>query len=96
MTSRQGWIKTEDRILSNIQNNYPDITLISITQKIEPVKDFDQIILLMGGEIIASGQHESLMKSCPSIFRFINHNKAPNSMNYNLNREIKKEKESVR
>lgn len=61
--------KTEDRILSNIQNNYPDITLISITQKIEPVKDFDQIILLMGGEIIASGQHESLMKSCPEYIQ---------------------------
>lgn len=61
--------KTEDRILSNIQNNYPDITLISITQKIEPVKDFDQILLLMGGEIIASGQHESLMKSCPEYIQ---------------------------
>lgn len=56
---------TEDRILNNIQKNYPDLTLISITQKIEPVKNFDQILLLMGGEIIASGQHKELMKSCP-------------------------------
>ena len=61
--------KTEDKILSNIQINYPDITLISITQKIEPVKDFDQILLLMGGEIIASGNHESLMKSCPEYIQ---------------------------
>ena len=61
--------KTEDKILSNIQINYPDITLISITQKIEPVKDFDQILLLMGGEIIASGNHGSLMKSCPEYIQ---------------------------
>ena len=61
--------KTEDKILSNIQNNYPDLTLISITQKIEPVKDFNQILLLMGGEIIASGHHMDLMKSCPEYIQ---------------------------
>ncbi|HUI33828.1 MAG: ABC transporter ATP-binding protein [Dysgonamonadaceae bacterium] len=61
--------KTEDRILANIQSNYPDLTLISITQKIEPVKDFDQILLLMGGEIIASGQHKDLMKRSPEYIQ---------------------------
>ena len=61
--------KTEDKILSNIQNNYPDLTLISITQKIEPVKDFDQILLLMSGEIIASGQHKELMKTSPEYIQ---------------------------
>lgn len=61
--------KNEDKILSNIQNNYPDLTLISITQKIEPIKDFDQIILLMSGEIIALGQHKELMKSSPEYIQ---------------------------
>lgn len=61
--------KTEDKILANIQSNYPDLTLISITQKIEPVKDFDQILLLMGGEIIASGQHKDLMKRSPEYIQ---------------------------
>ena len=61
--------KTEDKILYNIQNNYPDLTLISITQKIDPIKDFDQILLLMGGEIIASGHHKELMKSCPEYIQ---------------------------
>ena len=61
--------KTEDKILSNIQNNYPDITLISITQKVEPVKDFDQILLLMNGEILDSGQHNQLMKSSPEYIQ---------------------------
>ena len=61
--------KTEDKILSNIQNNYPNLTLISITQKIEPVKDFDQILLLMSGEILATGQHKELMKSSPEYIQ---------------------------
>lgn len=61
--------KTEDKILANIQNNYPNLTLISITQKIEPVKDFDTILLLMSGEIIAAGQHSELMKSSPEYIQ---------------------------
>jgi ATP-binding cassette subfamily B protein len=61
--------KTEDKILWNIQNNYPNLTLISITQKVEPVKDFDQILLLMNGEILASGQHKQLMRSSPEYIQ---------------------------
>ncbi len=61
--------KTENKILNNIHSNYPDLTLISITQKIEPVKDFDLILLLMGGEIIASGKHNELMKSSPEYIQ---------------------------
>jgi len=56
---------TENKILCNIQNNYPGLTLISVTQKIAPVKDFDQIILLMEGEIIATGKHNELKESSP-------------------------------
>ena len=61
--------KTEDKILWNIQNNYPNLTLISITQKVEPVKDFDQILLLMNGEILASGQHKQLMRRSPEYIQ---------------------------
>jgi ATP-binding cassette subfamily B protein len=57
--------KTEDKILCNIQNNYPEMTLLSVTQKIAPVRNFDQIILLMEGEIIASGKHKDLKESSP-------------------------------
>jgi ATP-binding cassette, subfamily B, bacterial len=39
--------KTEKKILENITKNYPDITIISVTQKIDPVKDYEQIILIM-------------------------------------------------
>jgi ATP-binding cassette subfamily B protein len=47
-------IKTEKKILDNVRKNYPGITLISVTQKIEPIKDYDNIILIMEGEILAT------------------------------------------
>ena len=56
---------TEARILANVRKNYPDLTLISITQKIAPVEDFDQIILLMEGEVLAVGTHSELTRSSP-------------------------------
>jgi ATP-binding cassette subfamily B protein len=57
--------RTEAKILANIERNYPDITLISITQKIAPVEGYDQIILLMEGEILARGTHEELIHTSP-------------------------------
>ncbi len=56
---------TENRILCNLENNYPDLTLISVTQKIAPVRHFEQIILLMEGEVIATGRHKDLLESSP-------------------------------
>jgi ATP-binding cassette, subfamily B, bacterial len=56
---------TENLILCNIENNYPGLTLISVTQKIAPVRHFDQIILLMDGEILAAGKHRELLANSP-------------------------------
>ena len=35
------------------------------TQKIAPVEDYDQIVLLMEGEVLASGTHLQLMETSP-------------------------------
>jgi len=56
---------TEQTILTNVQENYPGITLISVTQKIAYVMDYDQIILLMEGEVLAIGTHQELMEASP-------------------------------
>jgi ATP-binding cassette subfamily B protein len=56
---------TEKKILENVQRNYPGITLISVTQKIASVEDYDQIVLLMEGEVLASGTHAQLMETSP-------------------------------
>lgn len=70
--------KTEQKILNNIIKNYPDITLISVTQKISSVEKYDRIILLMEGEIIAAGTHEELLKTCPEYVQIYNSQKSAN------------------
>lgn len=68
--------KTEGRILANITRNYPEITLISVTQKISSIEEYDKIILLMEGEIIATGKHEELLHTCPEYVQIYNSQKS--------------------
>jgi ABC-type multidrug transport system fused ATPase/permease subunit len=56
---------TEKQILDNVRRNYAALTLISVTQKIAPVEDYDQIVLLMEGEVLAAGTHQQLLDTCP-------------------------------
>jgi ATP-binding cassette subfamily B protein len=56
---------TERTILENVHREYPGITLISVTQKIASVVDYDQIVLLMEGEVLAVGTHKQLMETSP-------------------------------
>jgi ATP-binding cassette, subfamily B, bacterial len=56
---------TERAILDKVRKNYPGITLISVTQKIVSVADYDQILLLMEGELLATGTHAELMETSP-------------------------------
>ncbi len=56
---------TEQKILENVERNYPGLTLVSVTQKVSSVDTYDQIVVLMEGEVIASGRHEELMRTSP-------------------------------
>ena len=71
--------QTEQKILSNVMNNYKDITLVSITQKISSVKNFDQVILLMEGEVIAVGKHDELLEHCPEYIQIYNSQRSTSS-----------------
>lgn len=63
---------TERKILENLTKNYPALTLLSVTQKIAAVEQYDQIIVLMEGEIIATGTHEQLLESSPEYVQIYN------------------------
>ena len=39
-------ITTERKILENVRRQYPGLTLVSVTQKIAPIVDYEQIVLL--------------------------------------------------
>lgn len=64
--------QTEQKIMCNIFSNYPGLTLISITQKISTIKNFDRIVLLMEGEVIAQGKHKELLADCPEYIQIYN------------------------
>ncbi len=69
---------TEQKILKNIKSNYPDITLISVTQKISSIEDFDQIIVLMEGEVLALGTHKELLNSSPEYNQIFDSQRSTN------------------
>lgn len=74
-TARVDYI-TERKITENLKQNYPDLTLISVTQNIEPIKDYDQIILLMESELIDKGTHNELMKRSVEYVQIYNSQKS--------------------
>lgn len=74
--------QTERNILRNIHQNYPNITLISVTQKVSAVENYEQIVVLMEGEVMATGTHAELMKSSPEYVQ-IYHSQQSTS-NYEL------------
>lgn len=71
---------TESRILENIQREYPGITLVSVTQKIAPVINYDCILLLEEGELLASGTHNQLMDSSPEYVQIVNSQRSTNQL----------------
>lgn len=74
--------QTEGKILRNIQENYPELTLISVTQKIASVEGYEQIILLMEGEVVAIGKHEALMRTSPEYVQLFHSQQS--TSNYEL------------
>lgn len=74
--------RTEQKIIENLQENYPGLTLVSVTQKISSIENYDQIILLMEGEIVAKGSHRELMLSCPEYVQIYQSQKS--TSNYEL------------
>ncbi len=63
--------KTEQTIVANIGANYPGTTIVSVTQTIAPIQHYDQIVLLMEGEILAKGTHEELMRTSPEYVQMV-------------------------
>jgi len=71
---------TEIKILDNVRKNYPGITLISVTQKIASVEHFDKVIVLMEGEIVATGKHNELMTTSPEYVQIYNSQQSTNEL----------------
>ncbi|MFR7018831.1 ATP-binding cassette domain-containing protein, partial [Streptococcus pneumoniae] len=54
---------TESKLLKAIRENFPNTSLILISQRTSTLQMADQILLLEKGELLAVGKHDDLMKS---------------------------------
>jgi ATP-binding cassette subfamily B protein len=70
--------QTEQKILRNVEKNYPELTLLSVTQKISSVQHYGQIILLEEGEVLAKGTHDELMETSPEYVQIFNSQRSTN------------------
>ncbi|CZD94513.1 ABC transporter ATP-binding protein/permease [Streptococcus pneumoniae] len=62
---------TESKLLKAIRENFPNMSLILISQRTSTLQMADQILLLEKGELLAVGKHDDLMKSS-QVYREIN------------------------
>jgi ATP-binding cassette subfamily B protein len=72
--------KTEKKILENITRDYPGLTLLSVTQQIAAVEHYQQIVVLMEGEVIATGLHEDLLKTSPEYVQIYESQQSTNTI----------------
>lgn len=63
--------KTEEKIISSLNNFRPDMTKILISQKIKSLKNTDYTLVMDLGEIESIGKHAELIEKSP-IYREIN------------------------
>lgn len=69
---------TEERVLRNLRTNYPDLTLLAVTQRISTIADYDNILLMIEGEILASGTHEELLATSEDYAQIYESQKSTN------------------
>ena len=57
--------KTDKALRKALQPEIKQAIVMIVAQRISTIKDADQIIVLHEGEIVGSGTHQALLKSCP-------------------------------
>ena len=56
--------KTDANLRRALSESLPESTVITVAQRVSSVKNCDLILVIDEGEIIGSGKHEELMKTC--------------------------------
>lgn len=55
---------TYSNLMKALERDYGDLTILSVTQRINTVKNSDLILVLEDGKLVGAGKHEDLLQSC--------------------------------
>lgn len=58
-------MKTDRQLRQNLKETMGDATVILVAQRISTILDADRILVVDDGQIVGSGTHKELMKTCP-------------------------------
>lgn len=58
-------MKTDRQLRKNLKENMGDATIILVAQRISTILDADRILVVDDGQIVGSGTHQELLKTCP-------------------------------
>lgn len=58
-------MKTDRQLRKNLKENMGDATIILVAQRISTIIDADRILVVDDGQIVESGTHQELLKTCP-------------------------------
>ena len=62
---------TEKVILRNLKESRAGKTTILIAHRISTIKELDKIVFVEDGRVIAVGDHDELLSSCPEYARMV-------------------------
>jgi len=62
--------KTDAAFRTALKENFADLTIVIVTQRISSIRHADHILVLENGQAIGYGKHQQLLKSCP-VYREI-------------------------
>lgn len=57
--------QTDKTLRQTLKEEFKDTTTIIIAQRVGTIKNCDKILVIDNGEIVASGKHNELLKTCP-------------------------------
>ena len=57
---------TDASLRKAIAENYKDLTMIVVAQRISTIMNADKIIVLDEGKIVGIGKHSELLENCPT------------------------------
>ena len=56
--------RTAAALRAALRRDFPDVTLVVISERISSVREADRILVLESGRIVAQGRHEELLETC--------------------------------